>query len=240
MYHHMILMCSDFTTAKRIAFHQSYKDVLSSIEFKEYIEYFKKEFESVKFSFHHITTESESSTSIGEYDNYFESVEFYSDVEEFEEHISKSIKITPEDIAKYILTKGEFDKLQIQKLVFLVYSEYALKYDKPLFEEKFEAWKYGPVMPKLYYELDGYKKEKIEFEDIDLEKLKLKLKFSKVSDIEDVLECIDSIISKYGSKNGGELIDITHVKGSPWEVTKISRGLNSIIPWKLIRDYNMI
>ncbi|MDY6226980.1 MAG: DUF4065 domain-containing protein [Clostridium sp.] len=236
----MILMCSDFTSGKRIAFYKSYKDILSSIEFKDYIEYFKKKYETMKFSFHHITTESESYTSIGEYDNYFEDVEFYSDIQGFQDHINISIQITPEDIAKYILTKGEFDKLQLQKLVFLVYSQYALKYDKPLFKEKFEAWEYGPVMRKLYYKLDRYKKEKIQFEDIDFEKLKLKLKFSKVADIKEVLECIDSIILKYGSKNGGELIDITHVKGSPWDITKKEKGLNSTISWELVRDYNTV
>ncbi|WP_352417583.1 Panacea domain-containing protein [Clostridium tertium] len=240
MYHHMILICSDFTSGKRIAFYKTYKDVLSSIEFKKYIEYFKGKYEELKLSFHHIATESNECISIGDYDNYFYDVKFYSDIEEFEKHISESMKITPEDIAKYILLEGKFDKLQLQKLVFLVYSEYALRYGKALFEEEFEAWKYGPVMPRLYYELDGYKKEKIEFKDIDLEKIKLKLKLSKVVNVEDILSCIDSIVSKYGSKKGGELIDITHKEGSPWQVTESEKGLNSVIPFELIKEYELI
>lgn len=242
MYHHMILMCSDFTSGKRLAFYQTYEEILDSVKFKKYTKYFKEKFETLKLSFHHIATESKEYTSIGEYDNYFADVKFYSDIEEFEVHISESIKITPEDIAKCILTKGRFDKLQLQKLVFLVYSKYATRYGKPLFEESFEAWKYGPVMPRLYYELDNYKKEKIEFKDIDLEKikLKLKLKLSKLDEVEKILSCVDDIILKYGSKNGGELIDITHVEGSPWQVTEKEYGLNSKISWELIRDYNLI
>lgn len=240
MYHHMILICSDFTSGKRIAFYQTYGDALTSIEFKKYTKYFKEKFENVRLSFHHITTESKDYISIAEYDSYFDNVEFYSDIDEFEEQISKSMKITPEDIAKYILIKGKFDKLQIQKLVFLVYSEYALRYGKPLFLEEFQAWQYGPVMPRLYYELDKYKKEKIEFKDIDLEKMKLKLKLSRVDKVEEILSCIDDVILKYGSKKGGELIDITHVKGSPWEVTEKEKGLYSVISWELIKNYDLI
>lgn len=240
MYHHMILICSDFTSGKRIAFYQTYGDVLTSIEFKKYTKYFKEKFETVRLSFHHITTGSKEYTSIVEYDSYFDNVEFYSDINAFEEQISKSIKITPEDVAKYILIKGKFDKLQIQKFVFLAYSEYALRYGKSLFLEEFQAWQYGPVMPRLYYELDKYKKEKIEFKDIDLEKIKLKLKLSRIDKVEEILSCIDDVILKYGSKKGGELIDITHVKGSPWEVTEKEKGLYSVISWELIKNYDLI
>ncbi|MEG1285353.1 MAG: Panacea domain-containing protein [Romboutsia sp.] len=236
MYHHMILMCSDFTSGSRIAFHKSYKEILDAIKFKETVSFYKKEYETIKFSFHHVETAEESYISVGEYDNYFEDVNFYSDAIEFEEHIRKSIKITPEDIAKYILTKGNFDKLQLQKLVFLAYSQYAAKYDEPLFEDNFEAWPYGPVMPRLHNKLDNYKREKIKYEDVDLEKLKLKLKLSKVDDSKTVLECVDSVISEYGDKTGGQLVDITHAPNSPWDIVKSQQGLRATIPWELVKE----
>lgn len=236
MYHHMILMCSDFSAGKRIAFHKSYERISDSIDFKKIVNSYKKKFTTIKFSFHHIETFEKSYISVGEYDNYFRDVEFYSDLQLFEKSVEKTIKITPEDIVKYMLTKKEFDKLQLQKLLFLVYSEYTIKYDKPLFSDEFEAWQYGPVMPKLYEELSNYKYEKIKLKDVELEKTKLKLKFSKIIDIENILECVDSVICKYGEKTGGNLIDITHVKQGPWNIAIEKYGLRSKIPWELVKN----
>lgn len=236
MYHHMILMCSDFSSGKRIAFHESYERISDSIDFKKIVDIYKKKFTTIKFSFHHIETFEKSYISVGEYDNYFRDVEFYSDLQLFEESVKKTTEITPEDIAKYMLTKKEFDKLQLQKLLFLTYSEYIIKHDKPLFSDEFEAWQYGPLIPKLHEELSNYKYEKVRLKDVELEKIKLKLKFSKIGDIEDILECADSVIRKYGEKTGGNLIDITHVKQGPWDIVMKRDGLYSKIPWQLVRD----
>lgn len=237
MYHHMILMSSDFELGKRVALHESYSNFLDAIKFKTTVEDYKREFKTVKFSFHHIETEDKSYDSVAEYDNYFRDVEFYNDATEFKRKIEKSIKITPEDIAKYILVKKSYDKLQIQKLLFLVYSQYALEYDRPLFEDDFEAWKYGPVMPRVYSKLGDYHREQIKFDDIEMEKLKLKLKLSKIPEVDEILECIDEVIDKYGDKSGLELVGLTHVEGSPWDQVKKKSGLNSKIPWILVKEY---
>ncbi|AVQ40481.1 hypothetical protein AL714_07905 [Clostridium botulinum] len=236
MYQHMILMCSDYSNERRIAFHKSYRDISSIIEFQKITELIKDEFKNIAFSFHHIPTIERTSKSVIEYDEYFRDVYFYSDIDKFKESITQSIEITPEDIIKYILIKSEFDQLQIQKLLFFTYQEYLKNHDEPLFKDTFEAWQYGPVIPEIYYSLKKYKSKKIRLEDTELEKIKLKLKLSRIYDKDSIFDCVDNVIIKYGNNTGGELIDKTHEKDSPWHKTVEEYGLNSEIPLELIKE----
>lgn len=67
-----------------------------------------------------------------------------------------------EDIANYFLSKGEkFGKrsitpLKIQKLVYYAQGFYLALFNKPLFNEKIEAWQHGPVCRILYNKYKKY------------------------------------------------------------------------------------
>ncbi|WP_238902654.1 type II toxin-antitoxin system antitoxin SocA domain-containing protein [Clostridium sp. YIM B02506] len=237
MYQHIILMCSDYRMERRIAFHKSYTDVLGILEFEKLVKSVKGDFRNVTFSFHHIITESVATESIADYDAYFKDVYFYSDIDAFKKDVAQSIEITPEDIVKGILVKKDFDQLQIQKLLYFVYSEYAKEHDEPLFEEAFEAWTYGPVIPSVYDQISKYKRKKIVFEDKELEKLKLKIKLSRVYDSQSILECIDKVIEQYGNKTGMKMVDETHVEGSPWYRVFHEQGTGCEIPLEMIKEY---
>lgn len=237
MYQHMILMCSDYDLGKRIAFHKCYSKISDIINFEDITKKVKDEFNNIEFSFHHIPTESRISESIVDYDSYFRDVIFYSDLEKFREHVKTSTKVTPEDIAKYILCKGDFDQLQVQKLLYFAYEEFSRSHDTPLFEESFEAWKYGPVIPDVYKVLNKYGKKKIEIEDKELERVKISLKFDKIKESDIILGIVDEVLCKYGCKTGGELIAKTHCKGSPWSIIKKKSGLNSDIPFESVKRY---
>jgi len=61
------------------------------------------------------------------------------------------------DVARYILTKCNKDgqpisNLQFQKMLYYIQYEFLTNYRKPLFDDDFEAWKFGPVIPVVYYE----------------------------------------------------------------------------------------
>lgn len=239
MYQHMILMCSDYTLERRMAFYKTYCDVLSALEFQGILQEIKGDFRNVEFSFHHIETDKPEIESVAEYDSYFEDVKFYAERLEFIESVEKSIEVTPTDIAKYILTKKSFDQLQIQKLIYFIYLEYIRMQDKFLFKDTFKAWQYGPVIPSLYYKLRKYGYSDIQLKDKELEKVRLELKLSRSCDKKDIIECIDHVIDMYGEKTGGELIDITHKKGGPWDKTCNLYGERSEIPPQLIKQYAM-
>lgn len=238
MYQHMILMCSDYTLERRVALYKTYKDVLSMLDFQSIIDEIEGDFKNIEFSFHHIETESEAIESVEEYDSYFEDVEFFADKLEFAKIVEKSIEVTPIDIAKYILTKNDFDQLQMQKLIYIVYYEYSKSHDDEIFKDKFEAWQYGPVIPALYGKLNKYGHRKIELDDKELERLKVNLKLDRSIEKKDIIDCIDKVISKYGEKTGGQLIELTHKKGSPWDkIYDNGRGYHQEIPNQLIKEY---
>lgn len=61
------------------------------------------------------------------------------------------------DIAKHIIKcfdeKGEpISNLKLQKLLYFAWIEYYNKKKEYLFSQPFEAWRFGPVVPDVYYE----------------------------------------------------------------------------------------
>lgn len=68
---------------------------------------------------------------------------------------------TAKSVAKYIINRLnskniEITHLKLQKLLYFCQKEYLQKYNKPLFEEDFEAWVHGPVLPEIYREYAKY------------------------------------------------------------------------------------
>ena len=57
--------------------------------------------------------------------------------------------------------KIEITPMKLQKLIYFLYKSYAKKTNYPLFSEQFEAWKYGPVLPSIYYEFNSFKDKPI-------------------------------------------------------------------------------
>lgn len=46
--------------------------------------------------------------------------------------------------------------MKLQKLIYIVYKEYYKRTGRPLFAERFEVWKYGPVLRDVYDAFKGY------------------------------------------------------------------------------------
>ena len=68
--------------------------------------------------------------------------------------------ITALDVSNNILKRGFDDDIDItpmklQKMLYFVYRKYLQETGKSLFNERFETWKYGPVLSSVYY---GFKK----------------------------------------------------------------------------------
>ncbi|HEV3158310.1 MAG TPA: type II toxin-antitoxin system antitoxin SocA domain-containing protein [Candidatus Baltobacteraceae bacterium] len=107
------------------------------------------------------------------------------------------------DVAQYVLKKlGSIPAMKLQKLVY--YSQaWSLVWDeRPLFNNRIEAWANGPVAPDLYERHRG------EY---------------RVNDVGGEAECIDSlgeetidtVLSYYGEKSSQWLSDLTHME-APW------------------------
>ena len=107
------------------------------------------------------------------------------------------------DVANYILSKtGNITAMKLEKLCYysqvwvLVWSE------KPLFNNRIEAWGKGPVSPELY---EWHKGQLIVTSD---DKLKSKCE-NNITKVE------EDIVLEYGKFTAQELSDLTHAE-SPW------------------------
>ena len=70
--------------------------------------------------------------------------------------------ITAINVANSILVKSfseniDITPMKLQKIIYFVYRDYMKETNgQELFEERFETWKYGPVLPSVYREFRKY------------------------------------------------------------------------------------
>jgi uncharacterized phage-associated protein len=78
---------------------------------------------------------------------------------------------------------------------------------KPLFDDKIEAWKYGPVIPELYHATKEYGSKPIAWQLA-----------APIGDEADprARGLLEVVWKKYGHLSGVALSNLTHRPGSPW------------------------
>lgn len=116
----------------------------------------------------------------------------------------KATVLTCFDVAQYILSKlGAITTWKLQKLCYYSQAWSLVWDDKPLFNERIEAWANGPVIPALYEKHRGeYSISSIE--DGDPSKLNKNQR-----------ETVDAVIEVYGAKDSNWLSALTHNE-APW------------------------
>jgi uncharacterized phage-associated protein len=120
------------------------------------------------------------------------------------------------DVAEYILRKqGESTAMKLQKLVY--YSQaWSLVWDeRPLFEERIEAWVNGPVCRSLYashHRQFSVAPRSIKDGDLDLD--------------ERAMGTIDAVLAFYGDKSAQWLSDLSHLE-APWLNARARAGVGA-------------
>lgn len=139
------------------------------------------------------------------------------------------------DVADYFIWFSNKNNVKvytmtIHKNVYYAQAWYLAIYDQPLFEEDFQAWIYGPVIPELY----------AEYKICDSRKpISINLTLPRLSpEIENFLQII---ATSFIDINRFTLSDLTHEKGSPWDLTRGNLPPDArsqkIIPKNLIKNY---
>ena len=136
---------------------------------------------------------------------------------------------TVHDVAAYILKKrGRMSAMRMQKLVYYSQAWSLVWDDRPLFQERIEAWANGPVVPELFEKHRG----------------KFELSRWPLGN-PDVLnsteqETVDIVLDFYASHNAQWLSDLTH-REDPWRDAR--KGLpegergNRIIKHSALQEY---
>ncbi len=133
------------------------------------------------------------------------------------------------EVAKYIISvctqQGKpISNLKLQKVLYFVWVDFYKMTGRKLFLDDICAWQLGPVVPIVYYEYCPYAGRPIsrcvnaEVETCDKER-------------------IDQILESYMDIPACELVDRSHVEGSPWDIIyQNGKGNRDVIPFSLIID----
>lgn len=107
--------------------------------------------------------------------------------------------------------------LKLQKLLYFAWIEYFKNTGKPLFDDDFEAWKYGPVVPSVYYDFWQYAGSTIVFAKTP----------SSIVD-SGTKDFLLTILKEYKDRDAYDLIDASH-ETKAWKSNYIP-GLKRKIP----------
>ncbi len=105
--------------------------------------------------------------------------------------------------------------------------------------DKVEAWKYGPVIPSVYHSFKQYKANEITEKTVIMEwdaTRKEPVFNTPVLTSEDEAAIVKMVWRRYSSFTDGELVDLTHKKGSPWAIC-FEEGRNVEIPDRMTELY---
>jgi len=110
------------------------------------------------------------------------------------------------DVAKYITSNySELSAMKLQKLMYYAQAWNLVWEEESLFDDEFEAWANGPVLPTIYARHRGLFKIKADlFKDGSVDNL-----------TDGQRENIDKVLGFYGEKTAQWLSNLTHQE-SPW------------------------
>lgn len=162
-------------------------------------------------------------------------------------------KYTIAHVANYILQyffvyKKEITPLKLQKLLYIAYGwNLVLNKENPrLFDEPIVAWKYGPVVPSIYYYFRDKTDDKNRIEDnmyvasFDEENGNIDYNVAIIpdSDIE-TRRIINAVLDRYGEQTGEDLVNKLHEKGSPWDKVYNKNGVEGSGKNSVLNDYEI-
>lgn len=126
--------------------------------------------------------------------------------------------VTALNVANNILERGfaeniDITPMKLQKLTYLVYKKYYQDTDRILFQDRFEVWKYGPVVRSIYDAFKEYRGNAIK----EYHKEADGSVFIVNEDASSTFKtAINTIWDKYKLYDGIPLSAMTHKEGSAW------------------------
>ena len=129
----------------------------------------------------------------------------------------------PRAIANLMLDEAQgrgikISNLALQKLLYFAHGIYLTKTKRPLVSGYFEAWQYGPVHPSVYRAFKESGSAAIQMRASAQDPLTGKKRDILLPAEEDVKDLVAEVVWRYGKLSPGRLVDLSHAKGSPWDV----------------------
>ncbi len=113
--------------------------------------------------------------------------------------------------------------MQVLKLVYMAHGWCLAVLDRPLIQNRIEAWKYGPVIPEIYFAFrphGAYNIQPVEVYEREID-----------SDAEQLLQ---SVYVMYKDMSAAKLSSLTHMRNGPWNQIYRRKGNYHGIPDEVI------
>ena len=148
-------------------------------------------------------------------------------------------------VADYFIAnaRGPLTPLQVIKMAYIAHGYSLAILGEPLVEEAVEAWRYGPVLPSVYYAAKRYGGDGITrllysgTRTDDGEGVEVARKFFSSRIPPRQRAVLDGVLDVYGGFSGRQLTNMTHVAGSPWDQYYREGVAGRQIPNDAIRDH---
>lgn len=117
--------------------------------------------------------------------------------------------------------------MQVLKLVYISHG-YRLGFNGiPLIPNRIEAWKFGPVIPDLYFSIKNYRDKPVAH-----------VVATGLEDFRDgEADFVSSIYDAYKNLDGLQLSNLTHQDGTPWQNVYRPDVSNTVIPDDIIQHH---
>jgi len=123
-------------------------------------------------------------------------------------------------IANTVLSKSfqenkDITPMKLQKMIYFIYKKYLQETNVPLFSERFEAWRYGPVLTSVYDEFKSYGSNHIKNYYLRNDG---KAWIVNMDSSEEFSDAFDFVWNKYSALDGIYLSSLTHKIDSAWYI----------------------
>ena len=119
--------------------------------------------------------------------------------------------------------------MQLNKIAYISQGASLAMLQRPMFSDRIEAWKYGPVIPTLYQATKKYGRAEIPANLID--------KDSPDALDNDTQALLKEVVEKYSHLTGIQLSSSTHRPGTPWYQVYEPDVMGKEIPTHIIREH---
>jgi uncharacterized phage-associated protein len=138
------------------------------------------------------------------------------------------------DIAKVFLKLSKEEgipmpPMKLLKLIYIAHGYFLGFTDKPLFKNEIQAWKYGPVIPDLYFIIKRFSNQNVGSDVIDL--------YSENELKPSDYKFVQSVWNAYKRFDGLQLSSKTHEDNTPWYKSFVELKSNIIDNFTIKKYY---
>ena len=132
------------------------------------------------------------------------------------------LPVDARDVANYILDVADqhaipITNLALQKILYFCQGNFLTHYDKHLFHNPIEAWKFGPVIRSVYESFRIFGSEPIAARVLHNDALDRRVYAEQFEPDGPTRDFLNTIILSFAKMSPSSLVHLTHAHGGPWQ-----------------------